>query len=76
MAKIVYGVSGEGSGHSSRALEMINHLEQKKNMAMWTAMIKDTAALKTTSTCSKPKGFILPAQTAAFKGQNIYRKFP
>lgn len=28
MAKIVYGVSGEGSGHSSRAREMINHLEQ------------------------------------------------
>ena len=28
MAKIVYGVSGEGSGHSSRAREMIKHLEQ------------------------------------------------
>ena len=28
MAKIVYGVSGEGSGHSSRAREMINHLQQ------------------------------------------------
>ena len=28
MAKIVYGVSGEGSGHSSRAREIINHLEQ------------------------------------------------
>lgn len=28
MAKIVYGVSGEGSGHSSRAREMINHLEK------------------------------------------------
>ena len=28
MAKIVYGVSGEGSGHSSRAREMIAHLEQ------------------------------------------------
>ena len=27
MAKIVYGVSGEGSGHSSRAREMIKHLE-------------------------------------------------
>jgi uncharacterized protein (TIGR00661 family) len=27
MAKIVYGVSGEGSGHSSRAREMIIHLE-------------------------------------------------
>lgn len=26
MAKIVYGVSGEGSGHSSRAREMLNHL--------------------------------------------------
>ncbi len=28
MAKIVYGVSGEGSGHSSRAREMIQHLER------------------------------------------------
>lgn len=28
MAKIVYGVSGEGSGHSSRAREMIAHLQQ------------------------------------------------
>jgi len=26
MAKIIYGVSGEGSGHSSRAREMIGHL--------------------------------------------------
>ena len=26
MAKIVYGVSGEGSGHSSRAREMLDHL--------------------------------------------------
>ena len=28
MTKIVYGVSGEGSGHSSKVREMINHLEQ------------------------------------------------
>ena len=28
MVNLVYGVSGEGSGHSSRAREMINHLEQ------------------------------------------------
>jgi len=28
MAKIVYGVSGEGSGHSSRAKEMLSHLVQ------------------------------------------------
>lgn len=27
MARIVYGVSGEGSGHSSRAREIISHLE-------------------------------------------------
>lgn len=27
MAKIVYGVSGEGSGHSSRAREMITHIK-------------------------------------------------
>ncbi len=29
MAKIVYGVSGEGSGHSSRAREMAGHLCEK-----------------------------------------------
>ena len=28
LAKVVYGVSGEGSGHSSRAREMIAHLEK------------------------------------------------
>ena len=28
MAKIVYGVSGEGSGHSSRAREMITYLQK------------------------------------------------
>ena len=28
MAKIVYGVSGEGSGHSSRSREMLGHLQQ------------------------------------------------
>jgi hypothetical protein len=28
LAKIVYGLSGEGSGHSSRSREMITHLEQ------------------------------------------------
>lgn len=28
MAKIVYGVSGEGSGHSSRSREMLTHLQQ------------------------------------------------
>ena len=29
MARIVYGVSGEGSGHSSRSREMINHLQRR-----------------------------------------------
>ena len=29
MAKIVYGVSGEGSGHSSRATEILSHLTDK-----------------------------------------------
>jgi len=31
MAKIVYGVSGEGSGHSSRAREMITFLENRNH---------------------------------------------
>ena len=29
MAKVVYGVSGEGSGHSSRAREMATHLLER-----------------------------------------------
>jgi uncharacterized protein (TIGR00661 family) len=29
MARLIYGVSGEGSGHSSRAREMIAHLESR-----------------------------------------------
>lgn len=29
MARIVYGISGEGSGHSSRAREMITHLAER-----------------------------------------------
>ncbi len=32
MAKIIYGVSGEGSGHSSRAREIISYLEKKGHM--------------------------------------------
>jgi uncharacterized protein (TIGR00661 family) len=31
MAKLIYGVSGEGSGHSSRAREMITHLESAEH---------------------------------------------
>ncbi|MGI9331669.1 MAG: MJ1255/VC2487 family glycosyltransferase [Gammaproteobacteria bacterium] len=33
MAKIVYGVSGEGSGHSSRAREIITHLQASGHTA-------------------------------------------
>src|SRR5262252_6522631 len=29
MANILYGVNGEGSGHSTRSKEVISHLEQK-----------------------------------------------
>src|SRR5260370_8369751 len=29
MAKILYGVNGEGSGHSTRAKEVISHLQAK-----------------------------------------------
>jgi len=31
MAKILYGVAGEGSGHSSRAKEIIDYLESKRH---------------------------------------------
>jgi len=29
MANILYGVNGEGSGHSTRAKEVISHLQQQ-----------------------------------------------
>lgn len=29
MSRIIYGVSGEGSGHSSRAREMVRHLQER-----------------------------------------------
>ncbi len=36
MAKVVYGVSGEGSGHSSRAREMATHLRDQGH-DLWLA---------------------------------------
>jgi len=36
MARIVYGVSGEGSGHSSRAREIASHLREKGH-TIWLA---------------------------------------
>lgn len=32
MARILYGVAGEGSGHSSRAKEIINYLQNKRHI--------------------------------------------
>ena len=40
MARIVYGISGEGSGHSSRAREMAGHYAAKPPIAV--QMIKQS----------------------------------
>ena len=67
MAKIVYGVSGEESGHSSRAREMIKHLKQLGHTVKLVSYDRGHNNLKSDSTYSKPKVFILPVQTIAFQ---------
>ncbi len=46
MAKIVYGVAGEGSGHSSRAREMIHYLEQSGHAVKVVSYDRGFAHLK------------------------------
>ena len=46
MAKIVYGVSGEGSGHSSRSREMLNHLQSKGHAVKVVSYDRGYANLK------------------------------
>ena len=46
MAKIVYGVSGEGSGHSSRAREMVSHLQQLGHTVKVVSYDRDYKNLK------------------------------
>lgn len=46
MARIVYGVSGEGSGHSSRSREMILHLEGKGHSVKVVSYDRGYANLK------------------------------
>ena len=67
MAKIVYGVSGEGSGHSSKAREMIKDLKQLGHTVKVVSYDRGHNNLKSDSTYSKPKGFILPVQTIVFQ---------
>ena len=46
MAKIVYGVSGEGSGHSSRSREMLTHLQDLGHDLMVVSYDRGYANLK------------------------------
>ncbi|MDH3643658.1 MAG: hypothetical protein OES38_16260, partial [Gammaproteobacteria bacterium] len=46
MTKIVYGVSGEGSGHSSRAREMLNHLQAQGHECVVVSYDRGYANLK------------------------------
>ena len=47
MAKIVYGVSGEGSGHSSRAREMAGHLREQGHAVRLVSYDRGYQNLKT-----------------------------
>ena len=40
MARILYGVNGEGSGHSTRAQEVLSHLKLKATRCMWLHLIR------------------------------------
>jgi uncharacterized protein (TIGR00661 family) len=46
MAHIVYGVSGEGSGHSSRSREIIHHLQQQGHVVKVASYGRGYANLK------------------------------
>jgi len=46
MVKILYGVAGQGSGHSSRAKEIINHLEKKGHIVKVVSYDKGYKNLK------------------------------
>ena len=46
MANILYGVNGEGSGHSSRAKEVISHLEQRGHAVFVVSFDRGLANLR------------------------------
>ncbi len=56
MSRIVYGVSGEGSGHTSRAREMVRHLLDKGHDVRVVAYDRSYASLKDEFDCLEIEG--------------------
>ncbi len=56
MSRIVYGVSGEGSGHTSRAREMVRHLLDKDHDVRVVAYDRSYASLKDEFHCFEIEG--------------------
>ena len=56
MSRIVYGVAGEGSGHTSRAREMLRHLQQQGHEVRVVGYDRSYAALKEEFDCLEIEG--------------------
>ena len=56
MSRIVYGVAGEGSGHTSRAREMLRHLLQQGHAVRVVAYDRSYAALRDEFDCLEIEG--------------------
>ncbi len=56
MSRIIYGVSGEGSGHTSRAREMVRHLLDKGHEVRVVAYDRSYASLKDEFDCLEIEG--------------------
>ena len=56
MSRIIYGVSGEGSGHTSRAREMVRHLLDKGHEVCVVAYDRSYASLKDEFDCLEIEG--------------------
>jgi len=56
VSRIIYGVSGEGSGHTSRAREMVRHLLDQGHAVRVVAYDRSYAALKDEFDCLEIEG--------------------
>lgn len=56
MSRIIYGVSGEGSGHSSRAREMVRHLQERGHLVKIVSYDRGYRNLATDFDCLQVEG--------------------
>jgi uncharacterized protein (TIGR00661 family) len=62
MTRIVYGVSGEGSGHSSRSREIISYLEQKEHTVKVVSYDRGYKNLRDTFDVFKTEGLHISSE--------------